>query len=277
MTRRRRYLAVVAALFALPAAMTAQDGFGTVAPPVPSGPPLPPPPADVRRSTWVEDGPAVQPTAGWGPGAGALAAPDTAWPVKQSGSACQFDSPDPTHHWLPTEPVWVQVLQGAYFSSALGPAIGTVNYLPVSIRHGWDLGNPYALSGLIPGNWEFVLDVTGAAIMSSYGNWFAGSSVFVRYNWADPGSPFVPYAQVGAGAFVNDAYREQTQRAIGQALEFCLHAQLGLKCFVAPNLSLDIEGGFQHISNAGLADRNAGVNAFGGSVGFTYYLPWGGQ
>jgi hypothetical protein len=34
--------------------------------------------------------------------------------------------------------------------------------------------------------------------------------------------------------------------------------------------SLDIEGGIQHISNADMATRNAGVNCLGGSVGLTF-------
>ena len=72
-----------------------------------------------------------------------------------------------------------------------------------------------------------------------------------------------------------DAYHDPNQRAIGQAVEFYLHAEVGLKCMIAPNLSLDIEGGLQHISNAGLASRNYGVNALGGSIGLTYYFPWG--
>ena len=277
MTRRRRFLAMVAALLAFPAAAAAQSGYGAVAPPVPSGPPLPPPPADVPAATWVENPSAVLPAAGWNTGAPGLTTADTAWPVAQSGSSCHFDTPEPGSNWLVAEPAWIQILQGAYFSSTLGPGVGAFNYLPMSLRHGWNLGNPYGPGGLIPGNWEFVLDVTGAAITSSYGNWFAGSSAFLRYNWADAGSPFVPYVQAGAGVIANDAYRNQGQRAIGQAVEFLLHAQLGLKCYVTPNLSLDIEGGFQHISNAGLANRNAGINAFGGSLGFTYYFPWGAE
>jgi len=56
-----------------------------------------------------------------------------------------------------------------------------------------------------------------------------------------------------------------------------VHYEIGLKCFVAPNLSLDVEGGFQHISNAGLARRNHGVNALGAQVGLTYYFPVAGQ
>jgi hypothetical protein len=44
---------------------------------------------------------------------------------------------------------------------------------------------------------------------------------------------------------------------------------------VAPNLSLDVEGGIQHLSNGGLARRNYGINAVGAAVGLTYYFPCG--
>ena len=36
-------------------------------------------------------------------------------------------------------------------------------------------------------------------------------------------------------------------------------------------VSLDVEAGIQHISNAGLARHNGGINNMGGSVGFTYF------
>ena len=82
----------------------------------------------------------------------------------------------------------------------------------------------------------------------------------------------MPYTQGGVGAILTDAYKEPWQRAVGQEFEFYLHAEVGVKCFITPNLSLDIEGGLQHISNGGLAKRNYGVNAFGGTVGFTYHF-----
>jgi hypothetical protein len=271
MTRRRRFLALAVALFALPGAVAAQTGYGAD-PPIPTGPPLEPPPAETRYPTWLEDGPTVIPAGATTAGSAAVTGQDTAWPVAHSGSACNFDAPaEPS--WMMYEPTSIQVLMGAYFSGPLGPPIPSFNYVPLTVRHGWNLGNPFGRIG--PGNWEFLADVTGAAITSSYGNWFAGSSLYLRYNWADPGSPLIPYLQGGAGAVVNDAYRDRAQRAVGQEVEFYLHAELGLKCMIAPNLSLDLEGGLQHISNGGIASRNYGVNAFGGSVGFTYYFPWG--
>jgi hypothetical protein len=49
--------------------------------------------------------------------------------------------------------------------------------------------------------------------------------------------------------------------------------EIGVKYFVAPNLSLDLEAGIQHMSNGGMANRNLGVNAFGAQVRLTYYFP----
>jgi hypothetical protein len=60
------------------------------------------------------------------------------------------------------------------------------------------------------------------------------------------------------------------QELIGQEFEFLLRAELGLRCWLTESLSFDVEGGFQHISNAGIAVRNGGINNLGFSVGFTY-------
>jgi hypothetical protein len=220
----------------------------------------------------VEDGPAILPASTAVSGSTAFLGGDVAWPVTRAGSACNFDDPNPGMHLTPTS---LQVLQGAYFSTSLGPSIPTFNYLPVSVRYGWNLGNPMGADALGGGTWEFLTDVTGATIISNYGHWLAGTSAFLRYNFWDPGSPIIPYCQGGAGVVLNDAYHDRDQRAVGQAAEFYLHAEVGLKCMIAPNLSLDVEGGLQHISNGGLASRNFGVNALGGSVGLTYYFPWG--
>jgi hypothetical protein len=273
MTYRSRFGALVSAVLAAPAVF-GQGPAGGIAAPIPSGPPLVLPAADVPGTTWVENGSAVIPAGGGFAGPAA----DAAWPgpLGRTGSACNFDIDDGSNGIFPN-PTSYQVLMGSYFSSHLGPPIPKFNYLPVSFRHGWDLGRPWGGDSSVPGHWEFLADVTGAAITSSYGQWFAGSSLFLRYNWADPGSFLVPYTQGGVGGIFTDAYKDPCQRAIGQAFEFYLHAELGLKCFVAPNLSLDVEGGLQHISNANLATRNFGVNALGGSVGLTYYFGGGGN
>jgi hypothetical protein len=271
MTRRRRFLALFATLFAFPAFAAGPDRYAAD-PPLPSGPPIVVPASDTRKPTWLEDGPTIVPAGGQ---TAAPSAPGSAWPGGTSGSACNFDAPGCNQDWMVGQPTWTQVLAGAYFTVNLGPTIPKFNYVPISLRQGWYLGDPLGWNWLGQGYWEFVGDITGAAITSDYGSYFAGLSLIWRFNWCNMGSPLIPYTQFGAGGVLNDAYRNQMQQAVGEQFEFYLHAECGLKCFVTPNLSLDIEGGLQHISNGGLARRNYGVNAMGGTIGFTYYFPWG--
>jgi len=273
------FVAWIAILLLAPAACWGQAYPPAVIPPppIPTGPPLVVVPATTSpRPAWLEDGTDVRT-------AGAVAPespnwPGAAWPPAPlpggwHESACTFGCPDPIFHAGATA---TQVLVGAYFSGGLGPSIPKFNYVPVTFRMGWILNGP----GEIPiggGSWEALADVTAASITTRYGTYLAGSSVYLRYNFVDLNSAVVPYHQIGAGFLFNDAYHDLTQRAIGQDFEFHLHYEIGFRYFVTPNLSLDLEGGIQHISNANMADRNFGVNAFGAQVGFTYYFPWGQQ
>ena len=188
------------------------------------------------------------------------------------GSACTFDCANPIFQPGVTS---TQVLFGAYYSSSLGPTIRAFDYTLLTIRHGWMLTGPTEFFYL-PGNWEFLCDVSGGLMTSDYGNWLAGSSLYLRYNILKPDSCIVPYAQIGVGFLCQDAYRDiDDQRAVGQMFEFHLHYEIGLKYFVARNLSLDLEAGFQHLSNANWTDRNYGVNAFGASGRVHVLLPMG--
>lgn len=278
MNGRRRLILLGTALLALPAAATGQGPYGA-APPIPTGPPLELPPAAATQPTWVEGGSGVVPAGGImaGPPGTPAILTDVPWPTAgvHSESACNFDAPVPGPTWMLADPSSIQVLIGSYFSGRLGPRIPDFNYVPVTVRHAWNVGNPVNFTAGLPGDWEVLAGVTGAGITSAYGNYFAGGTLGLRYNWAPRGSPMVPYWQGGVGGIYNDAYQDQSQRAIGQAFEFFLHAEVGLRWTIAPNLSLDVEGGLQHISNGGMASRNLGANSFGGSIGFTYYFPWG--
>jgi hypothetical protein len=273
MAGRSPIVALVLAISIAPAAI-GQGTPSSFAPPIPSGPPLVVPAVEPSGQTWIENGSPVVPAGARISGLHGQVTEDAVWPGPSGpfGSACHFDTDDGSNGIFP-DPTSYQILVGSYFSTRrLGPPIPAFNYVPVSFRHVWDLGQPWGGQSPVPGHWEFLADVTGAAITSSYGNWFAGGSFLFRYNWADRGALLVPYTQGGVGGVFNDAYKDPFQRAIGQSFEFRLHAEVGLKCFVAPNLSLDVEGGLQHISNANFANRNLGVNALGGSVGLTYYF-----
>jgi hypothetical protein len=193
-------------------------------------------------------------------------------PAAYAGSACNFNlncgddifSPDFRSY---------QVLVGAYASSSLGPTINSFDYIPITFRAGWMLTAPNDEDGWLRGNWECLAGLTVADIFTKYGSYYVGPAAYLRRNFVLPGASLVPYAQLGVGFILTDAFEADWQRAIGQAFEFQFHAQIGFRYLISQNWSLDIEGGYQHTSNAGMSSRNAGVNALGGQVGFTYHFP----
>jgi len=287
MYRRHRFALVAVLVLAVPSGVMAQGHYrGGIAPPVPTGKPLTPIPGADTRSPLHEDESVLPASAielaGHGDTPATTAAPGgmqpwhpTPPPAGYASSACNFDCGCTNGIFVPGA-TSTQVLFGAYFSTNLGPKIPSFNYIPVTVRHGWMLTSPEDTDSKWRGNWEFLCDLTGAAIISDYGNYFVGPSFFLRFNFLQTNdATFVPYAQLGVGFVLNDAHQVETQEAIGSFFEFYLHAELGLKYFICKNLSLDIEGGLQHISNGRLADRNLGVNAVGAQIGFTYYFPAG--
>lgn len=196
-------------------------------------------------------------------------------PAAFAGSACNFNVECLPGDLFSPDYSSCQVLLGAYASSSLGPEIHAFNYLPLSLRYGTMLTAPDDMDGDLRGNWECLAGLNIAPIFSRYGRCAVGPSLYLRRNFVHPDAKLVPYAQVGAGFLLTDAYKEKWQDAIGQSFEFHLHANIGLRYFITEHWSLDIEGGLQHISNCGMANRNAGVNALGAQLGFTYHFPAG--
>jgi lipid A 3-O-deacylase len=200
----------------------------------------------------------------------------TPWPAPPpagfAASHCNFNLWNGQNIFSP-EYGTCQFLLGYYGSTSIGPWIANFDYVPVTFRRGWMLNSPQDEDSPLRGNVEFLLDLTAAGITSNYGTAFGGPSFFLRYNFVQPDWTCVPYVQAGGGCIVTDASRDKVQQAIGQPFEFIMHAQAGLRYFISPNWSFDIEGGYQHISNGNSNERNAGVNALGGMIGFTYYFP----
>lgn len=293
-------------------AQSAANPVSSIAPPIPTGPPLEIPaseptsiaapirpvsevqnrsfvPAANRPASrgaaleWLEESEGVIP-------AGAICAPEPSqWevpfepmrprhptppPATFSGSSCDFNpwcgdnlfSPD--FHSC-------QFLGGMYASTSLGPEIPAFNFIPFTVRKGWMLTAPGVNDHIFQGNWECLAGLSVAAITTSYGHVALSPTVHLRRNYLALGSSIVPYTQLGVGLFISDAYKDRTQRAIGQGCEFTLQAQWGVRVFVTSTMSVDVEMGYQHISNAQQSDRNAGVNSIGAQVGITYHFPWG--
>jgi lipid A 3-O-deacylase len=168
-----------------------------------------------------------------------------------------------------------EVNAGCYFSQpGVGPRTPTFDLAPINLRLGLMLHEP-CFPGWFRGSFEGLVEFSTAPVVDGFGDIVVGPTALLRYNWVQPGRRWVPYLQGGAGLVYNNAFEDRSQRAIGEAVEFALKAAVGCHFFLRDNLSLDVEGGYIHISNADLASRNLGINSVGGTLGITLYLPCG--
>lgn len=167
----------------------------------------------------------------------------------------------------------VQVLQGALFSdSGIGPSIPDINYLQSNVRLGWMLNSAAYDESPLDGNVEVLLETSFSKVVGDLGDLMFGPTALIRYNFVQPDWFVVPYIQGGAGIVYTDIYEHPDQRAVGQAVEFTPTAGAGAHFIIDKNWMVDLEFRFQHVSNAGMGDRNLGINAIGGFLGFTYFF-----
>jgi hypothetical protein len=171
--------------------------------------------------------------------------------------------------------MWVQFLGGELWSPnhGLGPHdVEHINLIPGELRLGVLIDGLCIEEGFFRGATEAFLQLSADAVIRGPGNILGGPSVLLRYNFVQPKCRFIPYIQGGGGILFNDIYKDPNQNVIGQVQEFSLEAGIGLHYLITPNVSIDAEGDYLHISNAGMSQRNAGLNAIGGMVGVTYYF-----
>lgn len=117
-------------------------------------------------------------------------------------------------------------------------------------------------SGVFRGNLEFLLEGFGSGIYESTtagGNYIAGGSLYLRYNFIQPGWRFIPYFQAGAGLTSMDINHEYD----GMNFNFNLGLDAGARFLITKHCSLNAEALFQHISNADLGAHNIGLNSLG--------------
>jgi Lipid A 3-O-deacylase (PagL) len=162
----------------------------------------------------------------------------------------------------------VQLLGGAFGSFAHEP---TLNYAVGTARLGWMLCDPIG-SACLRGNFEILIEGFGAGIFEGPGSVIAGAAVLFRYNFVQEGARLVPYIQVGGGGAYSDVADDESQRLIGSDFSFNVVAAIGVRYMFSDRCALAIEGGYQHISNANTSDRNLGLNAAGGQIGFSCFF-----
>ena len=197
--------------------------------------------------------------------------------VSQDSASNSADPSDLASYMFVEDRITLEFMTGAMFSPCgVGPVVPTYNYQQNNVRLGWMLDSPDSwgpqagLNDPLRGNFEAILEATGSYVWYSFGTYMAGITGLVRYNFVQPNWCVVPYIQGGAGIIYTNARNWSDQDAIGGNWEFTPQFSGGLKFLLDKNWTFNIEGAFQHISNANTSARNEGVNAYGGFVGFTY-------
>ena len=143
----------------------------------------------------------------------------------------------------------------------------TVNYSMTAVQIGKMLNNP-SDDLWWRGNWEFVGELFAGTIFKGHGNYLAGNTLWLRYNFLPENCRIKPFAQAGMGLVFTDVDR----RLVGQDFNFNLELGVGFRYFISRNWSANFEYRYQHISNANISDKNVGVNAQGPMLGISYYF-----
>jgi hypothetical protein len=75
-----------------------------------------------------------------------------------------------------------------------------------------------------------------------------------------------PFVEAGEGAVYTDLRKQD----LGSRLQFTSTIGGGLEYEIQPDMSLGLQARFRHMSNAGMASSNPGINTIFGLVGLTF-------
>jgi Lipid A 3-O-deacylase (PagL) len=117
------------------------------------------------------------------------------------------------------------------------------------------------------GDFEGLVDLFAWASTREQSGVLGGGALGLDYNFIQPGWRFVPYLGLSLGLSGNNLYEDQNQRIIGGPFAFVLQAKTGARFFIRKNWGLILEGGFEHVSNLDIYQRNVGLNQIGGRLG----------
>ena len=118
-----------------------------------------------------------------------------------------------------------------------------------------------------PGSFQAYIEPAVAYITTPTHSYMLGVNLMLRHTllvWRR----FSPYIEGGAG-LMNTNLRNQV---LGDSIQFMPQAGGGLRVNVFEGLSVDIGYRFHHISDAGLTERNRGINSHLPYIGFTHFF-----
>jgi hypothetical protein len=134
----------------------------------------------------------------------------------------------------------------------------------VGFRYGLILTKPHG-PGFLSGRLEYAVDAVPVFLVVQKTNTAYGVGINpFAFKWLlDTGKSVVPYFEVGGGTlFTNNKVPEGTSR-----INFTTSGALGLH-FLRTKYNISTEVRYMHISNAGLATPNPGINTIQFRIGF---------
>ena len=159
---------------------------------------------------------------------------------------------------------------GVWFSGGFSVPGGTSNtqVVDAGVRLGKILTDNVG-GGFLRGNFEWAADFMPLYYIiqpgkNAYGAGF--NPVNLKWNFTSS-SRAVPYFELGGGVL----FTNTEVPAITSTTNFVTHAGVGLHIFTREKRALTFSTRYEHISNAGLATPNPGVNTVQFAIGFNWF------
>jgi lipid A 3-O-deacylase len=124
-------------------------------------------------------------------------------------------------------------------------------------------------SGWVAGNVELVIEPLAAHYVQPFSASAFGGSLMLKYNFLDYGR-WMPFWDGGAGMLWSDLAPRIPEQST--PFNFVLQTGPGVSYFVTEHLAVTAGLRFHHISNAGLGERNIGLNAWLFNVGISFFI-----
>jgi len=125
-------------------------------------------------------------------------------------------------------------------------------------------------SGWASGNVEILIEPLAAHYYQPFSASAFGGSLVVKYNFLDFGR-WMPFWDAGAGMLWTDLAPRIPEQST--QFNFVLQTGPGVSYFVTENMAVTFGIRFHHISNAGIGNRNIGLNGCLFNVGISFFTP----
>jgi lipid A 3-O-deacylase len=129
---------------------------------------------------------------------------------------------------------------------------------------------PEVGKGFYAGNLEVLLEPLYARYFQPFEATAAGGSILFKYNFLDFGR-WMPFWDLGLGMLWTDLAPRISEQST--TFNFVLESGPGVQYFAMERVALTLGVRFHHISNAGLGDRNKGLNSTLGYAGVSIFFP----